>query len=163
MPAAGRHALDRSGEAGAADIGIVDAVGRQIDADAAKAVRMHRVELGFRGVVVDHGHAARGGAAGLDAEQAGGIVGSVDARRDDHHALDMQRLVQRRHLFRTRRSRRIDAPREERKLFDIAMDVRMAIAGMRRHVEIDRRRGLRGSRVDLVGHGCSGVATGAER
>ena len=156
VPAARLHALDGGGEAGSADIGIVDAVGCEIDTDAAEAVRLHRIELGFRRLVVDHGHAARGRATRLHAEQAGGIVGAVDAGRDDHHALDMQRPVQRRHLLRRGRSRRIDPPCEERKFLDVAMDMGVTVAGMRRDIEIDRRRGLRCARVNVVGHGCSG-------
>ena len=78
-----------------ADIGIVDAAGREIEADAAEAGLLHGVEIGLAGLVVDHGDAARGRAARLHAEQRGRIVGAIDARRHDHHALDMQRLVQR--------------------------------------------------------------------
>ena len=162
VPAACLHALDGGREARAADIRIADAAGGEIDATAAKTVRLHCVELGFRGLVVDHGHSACGRAARLHAEQGGGIVGAVDARRHDHHALDMQRLVQRRHFLGACRFRRIDAPREERKLFDVTMDVRVAIAGMGRNVEIDRRRGLRRTGVSFVGHGYSGGKGGKQ-
>src|SRR5450759_3831250 len=55
------------------------------------------------------GMKARGCAARLHAEQRGGVVGAVDARRDDHHALDVQRLVQGRHFLRRRQFRGIDA------------------------------------------------------
>ncbi|MEY9669059.1 hypothetical protein ABIE80_007767 [Bradyrhizobium diazoefficiens] len=156
VPAARLHALDGHSEAGPADIGIADAAGRKVDADAAEAFLLHRVELRFGRLVVDHGDPARGPATRLHAEQSGGVVGAVDARRHDHHALDMQRLVQRGHFFRARQLRRIDAACEERKLFGIAMDVGVAVAGMRRNVEIDRRRGLRRAGVGFAGHGYSG-------
>ena len=51
------------------DIGIVDAAGREIEADAAEAGLLHGVEIAFAGLVVDHGDAARIGAARLHAEQ----------------------------------------------------------------------------------------------
>ncbi len=89
------------------------------------------------GLVIDHGNAARGRPARLHAEQRRRIVGAVDARRHDHHALDMQRLVQRAHLLRRGQLRRIDAPRKEREFFGVGVDVGVAVAGAGRHVEID--------------------------
>lgn len=74
----------------------------------------------------------------------------------------MQRIVQRSHFFGARRLRRVDAAREERKFFDIAMDVGVAVAGMRRDVEINRRRGLRRAGVDFAGHGYSGGKRGKQ-
>lgn len=162
MPAARLHALDCRGEAGAADIGIIDAAGRQIEADASEAVLMHRVERALRRFVVDHRDAARVRAARPHAEQGRGIVGTVNAGGDDHHALDMQRLMQCGHLLGRGRLGRVDAPGEERKLFDIAMDVGVAVAGVRRDVEIDRRRGLRGPGLGSVGHGYSGGEGGKQ-
>ena len=107
----GLHALDRRLEALPADVGIADAAGRQIEPDAAHAGLAHGVEIALRRLVVDDGDAARVGAARLHAVQRRGIVGAVDARRDDHHALHVQRLVERRHLLGQRQLRRIDAPR----------------------------------------------------
>ena len=92
--------------------------------------------------VVDDGDAARVGAARLHAVDRRRIVGAVDAGRDDHHALDVKRLVQRRHLFGRSRLRRVDATGEERKFFRIAVNMGVAIAGARGHIEVHLRRGL---------------------
>jgi hypothetical protein len=118
-------------------------IGREIEADAAEALGVHGVQLRLGGLVVDDGDAARVIAARLHAEQRRRIVGAVDARRHDHDALDVQRLMQRRHLLRRSRLGRVDAAGEERKLFRIAVNVGVAVAGAGRHVEIDRCRGLR--------------------
>ena len=103
----------------------------------------------------------------FDAEQGRGIVGAVDARRHDHHALDMQRLVQRRHLLGRRRFRRIDAAGEERKSFGVAVNMGVAIAGAGGDVEIHRRRWLRGSRGSvwfcMVTRRCKGSGQKARR
>ena len=57
------------------------------------------------GLVVDHRDAAGVGAARLHAEQSvAELSGAVDAGRHDHHALHVQRLVQRRHLLGRRQS-----------------------------------------------------------
>ena len=157
MPAAPLDALDRGLKARAADIGIVDAAGGEIEPDAADARLVHGVEVALRRLVVDHGDAAGGRAAGLHPKQGRGIVGAIDAWRDDHHALDVQGLVQRRHLLGRRQFRGVDAPFEERKFGGVAMDVGVAIAGARGNVEIHRRRRLRrGGKNGSVGHGYSG-------
>ena len=103
----------------------------------------HRVEIALRRLVVDHGDAARVGAARRHAEERGGVVGAVDARRDDDHALHVQRLVQRRHFLRRGQFRRVDAAGKEREFLGIAVDMGVAVAGAGRHVEIHRRRRLR--------------------
>jgi hypothetical protein len=145
------------------NIGIIDAAGREIEPDAAEARGLHGVEIGFAGLVVDHGHTARGRAARLHAEQRRRIVGSIDARRHDHHALDVQRLVQRAHLFGRGKLRRVDAPRIEREFFGIGVDVGVAIGGAGRHVEIHGGRGLRGFGVGvLVVHRYSGRDRGKQ-
>src|SRR5205823_6486904 len=85
------------------------------------------------------------------------VVGAVDAGRDDHHALQTKRAVQRRHLLGQRRLRRIDASRKERKFLRVAVDVGVAVAGAGRHVEIHRRRRLRGlGKTGSKVHGRSG-------
>ena len=126
------------------DVGIADAAGCEIEADAAEAGLLHGIQIGLAGPVVNHGNAPSGRPPRFHAEQGGRIVGAVDARRHDHHALDMQRLVQRRHFLRARQFGRVDAACEERKFFGIGVDMGVAIAGPGRHVEIDRRRGLGG-------------------
>ena len=157
MPAARLHALDRGGEARAADIGIVDATGCEVKADAAEADLVHGVERALRRLVVDHGDAAGRGAAGHHAVLAGRIVGAVDARRHDHHALHVQRLVQRAHLFGRGGLRRVDAAGEERELLDIAVDVGVAVAGVLGDIKIDRRRRLNrlGQNIPVL-HECPG-------
>ena len=163
VPVAAPDAIDRGRNALAPDIGIADPAGRQIEADAADARFVHGVEIALQRLVVDHGDAARIRAARLDAEQRSGVVGAIDARRHDHHALDMQRPVQRRHFFRRCWFRRIDTPREERKFLRVAVDVGMAIAGVSRNVEIHRRRGLRGPGESIAaGHGNPGGDRGTK-
>ncbi len=144
MPAAGFHPVDRGLKAWAADRGIVDAARGEIEPYAANACLAHRVEIGLGRLVVDHGNAARGRAAGLHTEQRRRIIRAVDARGDDHHALDMQRLVQRRHFLWRCQFRGVDAAREEREFFGIAVDMSVAVAGAGGDVKIDRRRRLRG-------------------
>ena len=118
-----------------ADLGVVHAAGREIQADAAHARLAHGVQLALRHGVVDDGHAARVGPARLHPVEGGRVVRAVDARSDDDHALHAQRLVQRRHLLRQRHLRRVDASGEERKRLGVAVDVRVAIAGAARHLE----------------------------
>ena len=87
VPAARLYAFDRGGEARPADVRIIDAAGREIEADAAKAVLSHRVEIGFRRLVVDHGDAARGRRRAPSCRTAWRNCRPVNARRHDHHAL----------------------------------------------------------------------------
>src|ERR1019366_2495587 len=93
VPTASLHAFDRGLQALASDARIVDATGGEVDADAAYACFAHRVEIALRRLVVDHRNAAPRVATKFDALQGRPIVGSVDARGHDHHALDVQRLV----------------------------------------------------------------------
>src|SRR5665213_1432177 len=69
------------------------------------------------------GMKARGATARLHAEQRGGVVGAIDARRHDHDALDMQCLVQHRHLLGRGQFRRVDPAGVEREFGGIAVDV----------------------------------------
>src|ERR1700682_465614 len=92
MPATRLDALDRGLKARPPHSGIADAAGGQIEPDTANARLSHGIEIALRRLVVDHGDAARGRAARLHTEQRGGVIGAVDAWRDDHHALDAQRL-----------------------------------------------------------------------
>jgi hypothetical protein len=157
MPAARLDALDGGGKPRPADGGIIDAAGGEVEPDAADARLAHGVEIGFRRLVVDHGDAACGGPARGHSEQGGGIIGSVDARRDDHHAFHLQRLVQGGHLFGRRQFRRVDAPGEEREFRGVRVDVGVAVAGAGRNVEIHRRRRLRGfGKNGSAVHGYSG-------
>jgi CRP-like cAMP-binding protein len=71
-----------------------------------------------------------------------GVVGAVHARCHDHHALNAQRLVQRRHFLGQRRVRRVHPPRKERERRGLAVDMRVTIASARRHVEVHRGRRL---------------------
>ena len=99
MPAAALQAGGRLLEPLASHGRVRRAGGRQIQADAAHTGLAHGVEIALRRFFVDHGDAPGVGAARSHAEQRRRIVGAVDARGDDHHALDMQRLVQRRHFL----------------------------------------------------------------
>ena len=47
-----------------------------------------------------HGDPARGGPARLHAIERGGVIGAIDAGRDNHPALDVERLMEHRHLLR---------------------------------------------------------------
>ena len=143
VPAARLHALDGIREPRPGDIRIVDAAGCEIEADAANAGLAHQVEIALRRLVVDHGDAARGRSARRHAEQRGRVVGAVDRGRDDHHALHVQRLVQRGHFLRRGQFGRIDAAGEEREFRRVGMDMGVAIAGAGGNVEIHRRRRLR--------------------
>jgi hypothetical protein len=165
MPAARLHALHCCRETGTADIGIVDAAGCKVKADAAEADLVHGVEVAFGGLVIDHGDAARGGAAGHHAELRGGVIGAVDAGRHDHHTLYLQRLVQRAHLLGRGRLRRVDAAGEERKFLDVAVDVGVTIAGVLGHMEIDQRRRLcrLGQNVSVLHEGPGGEASSMVR
>jgi hypothetical protein len=123
-------------------LGIVDAGSREIEAHALEAKRHEPIQLSVGGLIVDHRHAACVLAAHHHAIDRRGIIGAVHAWRHDHHALDLERLVQRGHFFRQRRLGRIRAPRKPRKLGRIAMDMRVAIARARWDVEIDAGRRL---------------------
>src|SRR3989442_12963685 len=112
VPAPGLHALDGTLKALATDGGVADAGRGEIEPDAAHAGLAHRVELAVRGLVVDDGDAAPVGTARLHAAERGRVVGALDARRHDDHALDVTRPLERRHLFGERRLPGIDAPRE---------------------------------------------------
>ena len=155
VPAARLHPLHGRGEARAADIGIVDAAGCEVEANATEAGLVHGVEVTLARLVVDHGNAPRGGAASHHAELGGGVVCAVDARGDDHHALDAQRLVQRAHLLGRGGLWRVDAAGEEREFPDVAVNMRMAVAGVFGDVEIDRCRRLRrlGPKVTVLHEG----------
>ena len=118
---------------------VGDAGSRQIEANAAHPRLPHSVEGTLRRLVINDGDAARVGSTRLHAIERGGVIGAVDTGGDDHHALDMERLVERRHLLGQRHLRRVGAPRKEGKTCGITVDVRVAIAGAGRHVEVDRR------------------------
>ena len=154
MPAARPDALDAGLQARPPDIGIAGAAGGEIEPDAADAGLVHGVELAIRRLVVDHGDAARGRTPGLHAEQRGGVIGAVDARRHDHHALHPQRLVQCRHFLGRRQFRRVDPAREERKFGGIRVNMGVAVTGTGGNLEIHRRRRLcRGRKNSSVIHG----------
>ena len=144
MPAARLHALDGGREARPGDTRIIDAAGCEIEANAANAGLAHQVEIALRRLVVDHGNPARGRSPRRHAEQRGRVVGAVDRGRDDHDALHVQRLVQGGHFLGRGQFGRIDAAGEEREFLRVRMDMGVAVAGACRHVEIHRRRGLRG-------------------
>src|SRR5207342_3784282 len=137
MPVTALHAGGGAEEALGRNFGIVDASGREIEAYALEAKRREPVQFGVSGVVVDYRHAACVLAPRRHAIDRRGIIGAIHAWRHDYHALDFERLVQRGHFFRQRRLGRIRAPREPRKLFRIAMDMRVAIARARWDVESD--------------------------
>ena len=82
----------------------------------------------------------------LDRLERARVVGPVDARLHDDHAIHVQRAMQRAHLVDQGRLGRVDARRRHRKALRIAEDVGVAIARARRYVEFDRRARLRGSR-----------------
>ncbi len=70
----------------------------------------------------------------------------------------------RRHLLGQGRPGRIDPARTEGELLGVAVNMRMAAAGMRRHGEIHRRCGLRRfGKAGLAAHGCSSQPDMPER
>ena len=75
--------------------------------------------------------------------ERGRVIGAVGTGRNDHHPLDARRFVQRRHVFGQHCLGRIRAPRKERELVGIAVDMGMSIACAGRHVEVHRRGPLR--------------------
>src|SRR5262245_55673517 len=95
VPAATFHPVDGSLEALTPDAGVVAAAGREIEPDATDAGAAHRIEIGLARPVVDNGHAARVSATHFHAKKGGGIVSTIYARRHNHHALDLQRTMQR--------------------------------------------------------------------
>ena len=142
MPVAALHARGGGEEALGRDFGIVNAGSREIEAYALEAKRHEPIQLSVGGLIVDYRHAACVLAARRHAVDGRGIVGAIHAWRHDHHALDLERLVQRGHFFRHRRLGGIGPPRKPRKLGRIAMDMRVAIARARWDVEIDVGRRL---------------------
>ena len=162
VPVAALHALGGSEKTLARDVGIVDAGSGQIEPDALETQFGEPVELGIRCLVVDDRDAARILAARLHAEDRRRIIGAVDARRDDHDALHVQRLVQRRHFLRQRHLGRVGAAGKPRVFGGIAVDMRMTIARARRHVEIHRCRRLRSFRKTETGMQQSARRRGAE-
>ena len=146
MPVARRRPRQHGDEALARERGIVLPVGREVEADAAHARRRQCIEVALRGLFVDHRDAARVRTARPQAVERGWVIGAVDARCHDHDASDAQRPMYRRHLAGQCGRRRVDAPGEERKRLRIAEYMRVAVAGVRRHIEIRRRCGLRGDR-----------------
>jgi hypothetical protein len=143
VPVAACHARQRRLEALARHRGIVGAAGREIEADASQPRLAHGIEIGVGRLVVDHRDAAGIGAPRLHAVERRGIVGAVDAWRHDHHPLDLQGTMQRGHLLWQGHLGRVDTTGEKRKLLRVTMDVGVAVARIRRHVEIHRRRRLR--------------------
>jgi hypothetical protein len=123
--------------------GIVGAAGCEIEAAAAHPRLAHGIEIGVGRLVIDRRDTAGVGAARLHPVERRGIVGAVNARRHDHNPLDLQRAMQRRHLLGQGHLGRVDAPGEERKLLRVAVDVGVAVARIRRHVEVHRRCQLR--------------------
>ena len=118
---------------------------------------MHGVKLALRRLVVDDRDAAGLRAARFHAGEGRGIVGAVNARRDDHDALDVQALMQRRHLLGQRHLRCINPPGKEREFLRLTENVRVTIACPCGHVEIHRRRQLRRLRqYPSCSHGNSG-------
>ena len=143
VPAARLDAFDGSREARPADVRIIDAAGREIETDAAEAVLVHRVEVAFRRLVVDHGDAARGRRRAPSCRTAST---NYPARRCSASRSPRARYAAPcagRHFFGRCQFRRIDAAGEERKLFGIAVDMGVAVAGAGGNFEIHRRRGLR--------------------
>lgn len=77
----------------------------------------------------------------LDRVDRAGVVGAVEAGLYDHHAAGVQPAVQRSHFLDRGRGRRVDARRNEREALRISHNVRMAVAGALRNVELDRGNG----------------------
>jgi hypothetical protein len=107
-------------------------------------IRQRRIGRGF----IDDGNASRTSVQSADRIDRAGIIGAVDARMHNHHALDMQRGVQRLEIVKGGRRRRIGARRRIRK--GRLEDVDVAIAGFLRHVEIRRRMG--NAKNNSIGH-----------
>jgi hypothetical protein len=99
VPLTALHAFHGRLEPLARHGGVGDTSGRQIETNAAHTRLPHGIEGAFRRLVVDDGDAARVGTARLHAIERGGVIGAVDAGGDDHHTLDVENLVERRHLL----------------------------------------------------------------
>jgi hypothetical protein len=99
VPLTALHAFRGRLEPLARDGGVGDAGGRQIETNAAHPRLPHGIDGTLRRLVVDDGDAARVGTARLHAIERSGVIGAVDAGSDDHHTLDVERLVERRHLL----------------------------------------------------------------
>ncbi len=84
---------------------------RQIDPDGAYAGAPECIEIAFRRFAVDHSDAPGIRAARFHPEERRRIVGPVNTRIHDDHALDVERSMHRRHFFGRRRLGRIAAPR----------------------------------------------------
>src|SRR5262245_7513072 len=95
MPATTFHPVDGGLEALTADAGVVAAAGREIKADATDAGVAYGIEIALARLVVDNCHAARVSATRFHSKKGGGIVGPIDTWRHNHHALDLQRSMQR--------------------------------------------------------------------
>src|SRR5262245_34025537 len=76
-------------------VDVITPPDREIEPYATHAVSAHRIEIALASPVVDNGHAASVCATRFHAEKAGRVVGSVHARSHNHHALDLQRTMQR--------------------------------------------------------------------
>ena len=94
MPAERRDAADHPVE----DVHVRGAakVPHEVEAHAAHAARMQRLQRPLLEGVVDDGDAARRLRRGGDGVEHGGIVGAVAARLHDHGAAEAQVRVQRR-------------------------------------------------------------------
>ena len=143
MPAARLHTLRGGFKTLARKPWITGAAGMQIDAHAAYTRRMHEIEFARRHLLTQHGDAPRISAACAHAVERGCVISAIDARRDNHHAPDAKRLMQRRHFVRQRRAGGVEASGEIRKCFNRTVDMRMAIAGIGGHDKVQRRCRLR--------------------
>src|SRR5262245_54297474 len=95
MPATTFHPVDGGLKALTPDAGVVAAASREIEPDAADAGAAHRIEIALARPVVDNSYAAGVIATRFHAKKGGGIVSPIYARRHNHHALDLQRSMQR--------------------------------------------------------------------
>ena len=65
----------------------------EVNPNATNPAAMHPIKLGGRGLLIDDGHAPSSRTQLLDRVQHAGIVGAVDARLNDNHAVEMQRAM----------------------------------------------------------------------
>ena len=116
---------------------IILAGGLEVEANATHARARQLIEHRGGDRFVDDGDPAGARAELANRIDGAGIVDAVDARRHDHHPLEVERALQATQIIDRGLRRRIEPAGEIRKMHRIE-DVHVAIARAARDVEIDR-------------------------
>ena len=125
----------------------------QIQANTACTTLVHAIEIGVGNFLVDGNNGASAGAELLYGVESAGIISAVHGGLNDDDTIGMKRTVQGAHLSDGSGFRRVNAARSPWKFFRIAKDVRVAIAGASRHIEVNRSRRLRSACVESAHNG----------